>query len=94
MAIRSFKQKWLEAFYYEDIVDSILPNLRDRLFRKLKLIEYASSVNDLRSPPGNMLHPLVGKRKGQWAIAVSGPWRLCFYFDDGEASEVELVQYH
>ena len=94
MAIKSFKQKWLEHFYYDDVVSGVLPELRDRTFRKLKLIDYATCLQDLRSPPSNKLHALLGNRKDQWAIAVNGPWRLCFYFNDGDASEIELIQYH
>jgi proteic killer suppression protein len=40
------------------------------------------------------LHPLKGDRKGQWAITVNGPWRICFRFHDGDAHEVEIVDYH
>ncbi len=60
--IKSFKQKWLEEFYYDNIKADILPEIRDRVFRKLKLIEYATCLNDLRSPPSNRLHSLYGKR--------------------------------
>ncbi|MFM8453725.1 MAG: type II toxin-antitoxin system RelE/ParE family toxin [Gammaproteobacteria bacterium] len=94
MAIKSFKQKWLEDFYYKDIGGKIKPQLREQVFRKLKLIDYACSVEDLKSPPGKKLHPLKGDRKGQWAVAVNGPWRLCFYFENQSATEIELIQYH
>jgi len=94
LAIRSFKQRWLEVFYYDDVKTGVKPQISDSVFRKLKLIDYATCLEDLRSPPGNKLHRLSGKRNGQWAVAVNGPWRLCFFFEKGEASEVELVQYH
>lgn len=94
MGIRSFKDKVLEDFFYKDVKSGIKPQLQDRVFRKLKLIQYATCLEDLKSPPGNKLHQLSGKRKGQWAISVSGPWRLCFYFENGEALDIELVQYH
>ena len=94
MAIKSFKQRWLQDFYYKDVKSGVKPQLRDRVFRKLKLIDYAVSLEDLRAPPSNRLHFLQGKRRGQWSIAVSGPWRLCFYFENGEAFEIELLQYH
>lgn len=94
MAIKTFKQKWLEDFYYNDIKTGIQPQLRDRVFRKLKLIDYATCLEDLRSLPENKLHPLTKERKEQWAIAVSGPWQLGFYFENSEACELELVQYH
>lgn len=94
MAIKSFKQKWLEDFYYDDVRASVPSQLRERVFRKLKLIDYASCLEDLKSPPSNKLHSLSGNRKGQLSIAVNGPWRLCFYFELGEATEIELIQYH
>lgn len=94
MAIKSFKHKWLEEFYYNDVKSKIKPQLRNGVFRKLKLIDYATSIEDLRSPPGNKLHSLKGDREGQWAISVNGPWRLCFYFENGEASGIDLIQYH
>lgn len=94
MAIKSFKQKWLEDFYYKDIKASVKPQLRDRIFRKLKLIEYANCLEDLRAMPGNRLHALKGDRRKQWAIAINAPWQLCFYFEEGAATDVELTQYH
>jgi len=48
VAIKSFGQKWLEDFYYNDVKSGVKPQIQDRVFRKLKLIDYASSVNDLR----------------------------------------------
>jgi proteic killer suppression protein len=94
LSIKSFKDKWLEEFYYDDVKTGIKPQLRNSVFRKLKLIDYATCLDDLKSPPGNRLHRLNGKREGQWSISVNGPWRLCFYFEDGKAMELELVQYH
>lgn len=94
MGIRSFKDKGLEDFYYKDIKAAVKPQLQERVFRKLKLIQYAECLEDLKAIPGNKLHALSGKRKGQWAISVNGPWRLCFYFNDGQASDIELIQYH
>jgi len=78
----------------EDVKSGVKAQLRDRVFRKLKLIDYAISLKDLQAPLSNNLHSLSGKRKWQWSIAVNGPWRLCFYFKDSEASEVELLQYN
>lgn len=49
---------------------------------------------DLQAPPSNRLHALHGDREGQWAISVSGPWRLCFHFEEGDIYDLELVQYH
>jgi len=48
----------------------------------------------LAGPVGTGLRPLEGNRRGRWAIAVNGPWRICFRFKDGDAYEVEIVDYH
>ena len=58
------------------------------------MLYHAHELRDLASPPANRLHPLKGDRKGQHAISVNGPWRLCFRFKDGDVYDVELVQYH
>ena len=69
-------------------------NLKDRILRKLDMINSAKELKDLMSPPSNHLHQLHGDRDGQWAISVSGQWRLCFNFEDGDVFDIELVQYH
>ncbi len=92
--IVSFKQKWLEDFWNNGKQKKVPPNLQDRLIRKLDMLNSVKELNDLRSPPSNRLHSLHGDRKGQYAINVNGPWRLCFIFDKNDIFEVELVQYH
>jgi len=49
---------------------------------------------DLRNPPGNRLEALKGDRKGQWSIRINSQWRLCFRWKDGDANDVEIVDYH
>jgi proteic killer suppression protein len=51
-------------------------------------------VEALRVPPGNRLEPLQGDRAGQWSIRINDQWRLCFRFEDGNAFDVEIVDYH
>lgn len=63
------------------------------VIRKLDMVNCANELRDLSSPPSNHLHPIRGGREGQWVISVSGPWRLCFRFEDGAVFDVELVQY-
>jgi proteic killer suppression protein len=58
------------------------------------MLNAARELRDLNSPPSNKLHPLHGDREGQWAIAVSGSWRLCFKFEEGKIFDLEFVQYH
>ena len=58
--------------------------MSSRLVRKLDMMNAAKELNDLSSPPSNQLQQLHDDRKGQWAISVNGPWRLCSRFEDGE----------
>ena len=60
----------------------------------LAALDAASSLNDLSPLKSVGLHKLKGARKGQWAMTINGPWRLCFKFADGDAWDVEIVDYH
>ena len=62
--------------------------------RKLKQLNQARKIEDMRVPPGNKLHPLSGKREGQWAVWVNDQYRLCFRFEGEDALEVEITDYH
>jgi toxin HigB-1 len=65
-----------------------------RASRKLEQLNAAATLSDLRLPPSNHLHALLGDRVGQHAIAVNDQWRICFRFEDGDAFEVEVCDYH
>jgi len=62
--------------------------------RKLQMLDDAYALQDLRVPPGNRLEALRGSREGQWSIRINDQWRLCFRFEDGNALDVEIVDYH
>ena len=62
--------------------------------RKLRLINNARRLDDLRVPPGNKLEALKGERRGQFSIRINDQWRICFNWKDGHAHEVEIVDYH
>jgi proteic killer suppression protein len=62
--------------------------------RKLRLINAASRLEDLRAPPGNRLEALSGDRRGQHSIRINQQWRVCFRWADGEAKDVEICDYH
>ena len=62
--------------------------------RKLRMVNNAKTLQDLRVPPANRLEALKGERKGQWSIRVNDQWRVCFVWNDGNASQVEVVDYH
>ena len=62
--------------------------------RKLTQIHNARSLDDLRAPPGNRLEALAGDRKDQHSIRINDQWRVCFRWSDGDAHDVEVVDYH
>jgi proteic killer suppression protein len=62
--------------------------------RKLRILNNAQSLSDLRVPPGNRLESLKGNRAGQLSIRINDQWRICFEWRDGDAFEVEIVDYH
>jgi toxin HigB-1 len=62
--------------------------------KELRILHRASRLSDLNVPPGNRLEALSGKRKGQHSIRANGQFRICFVFKDGDASNVEIVDYH
>ncbi len=92
--IKTFGQSWLEEFWHTGKHKRVPPDLEARLLRKMDMLNRAMAHIDLKAPPSNRLHALHGDRKGQWAISVSGAWRLCFRLEDGDIFELELVQYH
>ena len=69
-------------------------NIQDRALIKLSWIDAANCAEDLRMPPSNHLETLKGKRKGQMSIRINKQWRICFEFENGDAYEVEIVDYH
>jgi proteic killer suppression protein len=62
--------------------------------RKLLLLDATETVEDLRVPPANRVERLTGKRKGQYSIRVNDQWRICFRWGQGNAVDVEIVDYH
>jgi proteic killer suppression protein len=60
----------------------------------LRQLDAAANVEDLRNPPGNRLEALKGDREGQMSIRINDQWRICFRWAEGDASDVEIVDYH
>lgn len=88
-----FRHKGLRRFWESGDARGISGDLTARLNRRLDDLDAATTPDDLRIP-GYHLHPLTGERVGSWSIRVSGNWRLVFRFRDGEAVDVDLVDYH
>jgi toxin HigB-1 len=92
--IRSFKDKEAENIFKRQ-GSSKFPGILQRVaLRKLRMLNRAASSNDLRVPPANRLEKLKGDRLGQHSIRINDQWRICFKWHDGDAFQVEIVDYH
>lgn len=92
--IRSFRGAETERFYTTGTSRRLPTEILIRAAMRLTQLNAASRVEDLHMPPSNRLEALKGDRAGQWSIRVNDQWRLCFRFDNGEAYDVECVDYH
>ncbi len=92
MAIRSFGNRATRRFAKGD-VRRLSPAVRDAAADMLAVLQKARSPRDM-DLPGSRLHALKGDRKGFHAVELSGSWRLVFRFEDGDACDVEVVDYH
>lgn len=68
--------------------------IQDRALDKLRMLNRAKTIDDLRNPPSNRLHELKGDRAGQHSISINRQWRICFVWKDGNAHDVEIIDYH
>ena len=92
--IKSFRSRETEKIW-SGIRSKRLPRgIQQIARRKLRMLNNARSLNDLRVPPANRLEALRGKRKGQHSIRINDQWRICFVWMDGDAVNVEIVDYH
>jgi proteic killer suppression protein len=91
--IRNIKHKGLQRLYEDGDARGIGGNLRDRVQEILTILDAARSAQDA-DIPGYRLHPLSGNLRGFWSVKVSGNWRVIFRFEDGDAIDVDLVDYH
>jgi toxin HigB-1 len=91
--IRTFKNKVLERLFREGKVKGVPKELEKRIRVRLEVIDSAEVVDDIRIP-GYDLHELKGERKGTWSIKVSGNWRITFNFENSDAYDIELEDYH
>jgi proteic killer suppression protein len=92
--IKGFKcpetKKIWEGFFSKKLPSDIQQVAR----RKLRMLNNAQNLNDLKIPPANKLEALKDDRKGQCSIRINNQWRLCFYWSDGDAFGLEIVDYH
>ena len=92
--IQSFADKHVEAFFEDGTSHRPLRAFESAAKRKLDILDAATALDDLRSPPGNRLERLRGDRAGQHSIRINDQWRLCFRWTKQGPEEVEIVDYH
>jgi len=91
--IKSFADSETERFFTTGS-RRLPPAIRKRAAMRLTQINAATAIDDLRLPPSNRLEAMKGDRKGQWSIRINDQWRVCFRFANGDAFDVEIVDYH
>ena len=91
--IKSFKCKFTEVLSKGQRVKKFV-NIENVARRKLRQLEIANRIEDLKVPPGNHLEALKGDRSGQHSIRINSQWRVCFCWTDAGAEDVEIVDYH
>lgn len=92
--IASFHDKRTAAVFLGKMPKGFPTDIATAARRKLRVLDAAVQLEDLRSPPGNRLEALHGDRAGQHSIRINDQWRVCFVWQDGNAHRVEIVDYH
>ncbi len=92
--IRNFRSRETELIWKGDASRRLPQDIQQVARRKLRMLNNARTLNDLRMPPANRLEALHGSRKGQHSIRINDQWRICFVWKDGGAHDVEIVDYH
>lgn len=94
VAIQSFADPGTERLWRRQRTPRLGPDVQRAAQKKLRLLNAAGTINDLRIPPGNRLEKLVGGRAGQYSIRINDQYRICFGWTDAGPSEVEIVDDH
>jgi toxin HigB-1 len=92
--IQSFTDAETEHFYQTGKSRKLPTAIHKRTSMRLTQLNAATRLEDLRLPPSNRLEALKGDRRGRWSIRINDQWRVCFRFENGDAFDVEIVDYH
>ena len=92
--IKSFKSKETEKIFRRGCSLKLPSAIQKTALRKLLMLDASQIINDLRIPPANHLEQLKGKRQGQYSIRINEQWRICFRWQQNDAYEVEIIDYH
>ena len=92
--IKSFADAETEKVFHRQFSRKLPGDIQSVALRKLRMLNNAHAINDLRSPPANRLEKLTGARSDQHSIRINDQWRVCFVWRDGDVLDVEIVDYH
>ena len=92
--IKSFKSRDAERLFRRQPVRRLGAEVQRAALRKLRMLDAAMTLDDLKIPPANRLEKLKGSRDGQFSIRINRQWRICFVWRSGNAHDVEIVDYH
>lgn len=92
--IRSFKDKETAGIFERKRSRKLPNDIQQIALRKLRMLNRSETLKDLQVPPANRLEKLKGDRAGQYSIRINNQWRICFEWQDGDALNVEIVDYH
>jgi toxin HigB-1 len=94
LVIKSFKDRETQQIFTRQRSRRLPSDIQQVALRKLRMLNNAHALNDLQVPPANRLEKLTGDRAGQYSIRINDRWRVCFVWRDGDAYDVEIVDYH
>lgn len=92
--IKSFRDRDTERLFQRRPARKLGSDVQKVALRKLRMLDAATVLDDLRLPPGNHLEKLKGDRAGQHSVRINQQWRICFRWRSGDAYDVEIVDYH
>lgn len=92
--IKTFVSKETKKIWNGQRSSKLPGDIQNRALRKLRQLDAAQTLEDLRNPPGNRLEALKGNWQGKYSIRIQQQWRICFAWDYGSAYDVEIVDYH
>ena len=92
--IKTFKDDETQKIYQRQPSRKLPDDIQQVALRKLRMLNNAISINDLRVPPANRLEKLSGNRAGQWSIWINDQWRVCFRREGSDTYDVEITDYH
>jgi toxin HigB-1 len=92
--IRPFKSKEAEKIFNRERSHKLPSDIQQTALRKLRMLNRAITLQDLRVPPANRLEKLSGDRSGRYSIRINDQWRICFDWEEGDCQNMEIVDYH